>query len=69
MDEGSSLIMDELFTADDECNDVFLDLDSFWKVMGSPTEPSQVNFHPSVYMVFFYWAYLASVVRIVSTSL
>ncbi|KAL8460394.1 hypothetical protein ACS0TY_032071 [Phlomoides rotata] len=41
VDEGSSLIMDELFTADDECNDVFIDLDSFWKVMGSPTEPSQ----------------------------
>ncbi|KAK6149892.1 hypothetical protein DH2020_017417 [Rehmannia glutinosa] len=42
-DEGSSGIVDELFSADDECNDVVIDLDSFWRVMGAPIEPSQVN--------------------------
>lgn len=48
-DEGSSELMDDLFSTDDQCNDVFLDLDSFWRVMGAPSEPSQVIFHPRVY--------------------
>ncbi|KAK4399088.1 Helicase-like transcription factor CHR27 [Sesamum angolense] len=41
VDDGSSAIMDELFSADDECNDVLIDLESFWRVMGDPAEASQ----------------------------
>ncbi|KAL2244800.1 UNVERIFIED_CONTAM: Helicase-like transcription factor CHR28 [Sesamum indicum] len=41
VDDGSSAIMDELFSADDECNDVLIDLESFWRVMGAPAEASQ----------------------------
>ncbi|KAL3851298.1 hypothetical protein ACJIZ3_013180 [Penstemon smallii] len=39
-EEGSSGAMGEFFSADDECDDVYLDLDSFWSVMGPP-EPTQ----------------------------
>ncbi|KAL2484040.1 helicase-like transcription factor CHR28 [Forsythia ovata] len=44
----SSMIMDELFQADDNCDDVYLDLDSFWNLMGGPPEqdpsgPSQAR--------------------------
>lgn len=48
-DEGSLGIVDELFSADDECDDVYIDLDSFWEVMGAPASPSQVIFH--IFMV------------------
>ncbi|KAL7088914.1 hypothetical protein ACP275_13G157400 [Erythranthe tilingii] len=41
-EEGSLGIMDELFSVDDQGDDVLLDLDSFWRVMGGePTEPLQ----------------------------
>ncbi|KAL0353111.1 UNVERIFIED_CONTAM: Helicase-like transcription factor CHR28 [Sesamum angustifolium] len=43
VDDGSSAIMDELFSADDECNDVLIDLESFWRVMGDPAEASQAT--------------------------
>lgn len=46
-EEGSSGVVDDLFCADDKCDDVYLDLDSFWKVMG-PASPSQVIFNSSV---------------------
>ncbi|KAL1560204.1 helicase-like transcription factor CHR28 isoform X3 [Salvia divinorum] len=39
-EEGSSGIVDEMFSADD---DVYIDLDSFWKLMGAPASPSQGN--------------------------
>ncbi|CAI9787921.1 unnamed protein product [Fraxinus pennsylvanica] len=47
-DGRSSMIMEELFQADDNCDDVYLDLDSFWNLMGGPPEqdpsgPSQVR--------------------------
>ncbi|KAK4439922.1 Helicase-like transcription factor CHR28, partial [Sesamum alatum] len=41
VDDGSSAIVDGLFSADDECNDVLIDLESFWRVMGAPGEASQ----------------------------
>lgn len=44
-DEGSSGFVDELFSADDDHGDVYIDLDSFWKVMGGPASPSEVSFH------------------------
>lgn len=37
-DGRSSMIMEELFRADDNCDDVYLDLDSFWTLMGGPPE-------------------------------
>ncbi|XP_073149458.1 helicase-like transcription factor CHR28 isoform X2 [Henckelia pumila] len=41
-DEGSSMIMDGLFATEDGCDDVLIDLDSFWKVMGGePPDPEQ----------------------------
>ncbi|KAL2467254.1 SNF2 domain-containing protein/helicase domain-containing protein/zinc finger protein-related [Abeliophyllum distichum] len=47
-DGRSSMIMEELFQADDNCDDVYLDLDSFWNLMGGPPEqdpsgPSQAR--------------------------
>lgn len=49
-EEGSSGIVDGMFSADDESDDVYLDFESFWKVMGAPASPSQVVFvvHGSV---------------------
>lgn len=44
-EERSSGILDEMFGAEDECDDVYIDLDQFWEVMGAPDSPSQVVFH------------------------
>ncbi|KZV52280.1 hypothetical protein F511_39389 [Dorcoceras hygrometricum] len=44
-DEGSSMIMDGLFATDDGCDDVLIDLDSFWEVMGGePPDTEQGRF-------------------------
>lgn len=43
-DEGSSGIVDELFGADDDGDDVYIDLDSLWNDTGAPASPSEVNF-------------------------
>ncbi|KAG8385577.1 hypothetical protein BUALT_Bualt03G0059600 [Buddleja alternifolia] len=40
-DDGSPELMDELFSADDACDDICIDLDSFWKVMAEPPDSSQ----------------------------
>ncbi|KAG6384148.1 hypothetical protein SASPL_156051 [Salvia splendens] len=42
-EEGSSGIVDGMFSADDESDDVYIDFDSFWKLMGAPASPSQGN--------------------------
>lgn len=42
-DEGSSMIMDGLFTIDDGCDDVLIDLDSLLDG-GEPPDPDQVVF-------------------------
>ncbi|XP_047955007.1 helicase-like transcription factor CHR28 isoform X4 [Salvia hispanica] len=42
-EERSSRIVDEMFGAEDECDDVYIDLDHFWEVMGAPDSPSQGN--------------------------
>ena len=43
-EEGSSGIVDVMFSADDESDDVYIDFDSFWELMGAPASPSQVIF-------------------------
>ncbi|XP_073058649.1 helicase-like transcription factor CHR28 isoform X1 [Primulina eburnea] len=41
-DEGSSMIMDGFVSTDDGSDDVLIDLDSFWEVMGGePSDPDQ----------------------------
>ncbi|XP_073061440.1 helicase-like transcription factor CHR28 [Primulina eburnea] len=39
-DEGSSMIIDELFTMDDGCDDILIDIDSLWDG-GEPPDPVQ----------------------------
>ncbi|CAA2995819.1 UPF0481 protein At3g47200 [Olea europaea subsp. europaea] len=46
------MIMEELFQMDDICDDVYLDLDSFWNLMAGPPEqdpsgPSQARLEDS----------------------
>lgn len=48
-EEGSSGVVDDLFSVDDKCDDVYIDLDTFWRVMGSAS-PSQVIFNSSVFV-------------------
>lgn len=44
-DEGSSGIVDELFcAADDDGDDVYIDLDQLWNDAGAPASPSEVVF-------------------------
>ncbi|KAL0407359.1 UNVERIFIED_CONTAM: hypothetical protein Slati_4049800 [Sesamum latifolium] len=47
-DEGSPVIMDQIFTLEEECKDVFIDVEAFLRVVGPPQLGSRVENLPFV---------------------